>query len=158
VQERTDASVLRLPTAEELPGFLEMFRAQLGGSESAALGYLGLSWDKLSELFETVGEIRSVVEGEALAGFVWIELRNRELHVHGIVLSPSFRGHGLGSRVFRELQLEFSKAADLIELGVQEENADAIGFYRHLGFRAVDEDTAPGFLIMRMRIARNPDS
>jgi ribosomal protein S18 acetylase RimI-like enzyme len=157
VQERADASVLQTPSPEQLPTFLDMFRTQLGGSESVALGYLGLSWDKLAELFKTVGEIRSVVEGDDLAGFLWIELRERELHVHAIVLSPDFRGQGLGGRAFRELQREFGEAADLIELGVQEENESAIGFYRHLGFSTVEKDTAPGFLIMRKPIERHWD-
>lgn len=131
-----------------------MFRTQLGEAEHAALDYLGVSWEKLAKLFSTIGEVRAVCEETDVTGFIWIERRETELHVHAIVLDPEFRGRGIGRSVFRELEREFSDVADVIELGVQEENTNAIGFYCHLGFHIVERDTAPGFLIPRRPIPR----
>jgi len=152
VNEAKSSILLRLPTQDERAAFLQMFREQLGESEGSALAYVGLSWDELAGLFTSLGEIRSIVEDAGVAGFVWIELRGRELHLHAIVLSLSYRGRGVGRRVFRELKREFGGLADVIELGVQEENKSAIDFYRHLGFHDVESETAPGFLIMRAPI------
>lgn len=145
---------LRIATQEEKQKFLNMFRKQLGKSERSALDYLGLSWDKLAELFVTIGEVRAVCENGEVTGFVWIELRETEVHVHAIVLDPQFRGRGIGRCVFQELEQEFSEAASVIELGVQEENASAIGFYHKVGFRPAEKDTATGFLILQKPIPR----
>ena len=142
-------ATLRIPREGEIESFLSMFREQLGESEDAALAHLGISWDDLAGLFATVGEIRTIEDNGASAGFVWIELRERELHIHAIVLRPDARGRGIGRLTFAALRREFQTRADVIELGVQEDNAHALAFYRRLGFRSVDRDTAPGYVILR---------
>jgi ribosomal protein S18 acetylase RimI-like enzyme len=123
----------RTPTTDEMAKFLDMFRGQLGDSELAALSHLGISWDTLAQMFTSVGEVRCVLSDDVVAGFAWIEFREPELHVHGIVLSDEFRGRGIGRAVFHKLQDEFRAQAEVIELGVQKGNKRAIGFYEHLG-------------------------
>jgi len=148
---KPNSILLRTPTATEVPTFLEAFRTQLGDSQEEALAHLGLTWDELAALFTSVGELRAIDADGEVAGFVWIELRDRELHIHAVILHPVFRGRGIGREVFSELQREYSDTINTIELGVQESNQRAIGFYEHIGFSSMERATAPGFRIMTKR-------
>jgi ribosomal protein S18 acetylase RimI-like enzyme len=73
-------------------------------------------------------------------------------HLH-IDLQERARGSGLG-RVLIERLLSELRGREVVgvHLGVDAENANAIGFYQHLGFREVDRE--PGGLLMGMRLDR----
>jgi len=133
-------------------GLLRDDEGHLGTEEDSGLRFLGLSLEQFAGLFRTVGEVRAVVSDGSVAGFLWLELRERELHIHGIILLPDFRGRGLGGQAIASAQREFAGRIDVIELGVQLANTSAIGFYEHLGFVRHDTKTAPGFQIMRLPI------
>ena len=48
-----------------------------------------------------VAELRQVDDDGSVAGYVWIEVRERTLHVHALLLEEEFRGRGLGGRTPR---------------------------------------------------------
>lgn len=67
-------------------------------------------------------------------------------HLH-IDLMPRTRGLGLGRTLIERLLSELrERGVAGVHLGVDVANANAIGFYRHLGFEPVVEE--PGVLIM----------
>ena len=71
-------------------------------------------------------------------------------HLH-IDLQERARGRGLG-RLIVERLLEELRGREVagVHLGVDGANANAIGFYDHLGFRVVDQE--PGGLLMGQRL------
>lgn len=71
-------------------------------------------------------------------------------HLH-IDLLEHARGLGLGRRLIDHL-LDDLRARDVpgVHLGVDEANANGIGFYEHLGFREVARE--PGGILMGMRL------
>lgn len=140
----------RAPTAEERDELLQMILDQLGGQSESTLAFLGLPRERLAQVYRTTGEVRVVQDDGADVGYVWIEERDRTLHVHAIILRPSARGRGIGTRVLQALRAEFSSRVDEFELGVQDANTAAIRFYERAGFRRVSTETAPGFSIMRL--------
>lgn len=73
-------------------------------------------------------------------------------HLH-IDLQERARGSGLGRTLIERLLAELrGREVAGVHLGVDAENANAIGFYEHLGFREVDQE--PGGLIMGLRLDR----
>ena len=134
--------------------FFAMMLTQMGCEADGALGYLGLTREKFETLYRTVGEVRAVDDDGMHVGYVWIELRDDRLHIHGIILFPKKRGQGSGTRLIQALCREFEGRASAVELGVQVSNPAAIRFYERLGFEDVTEKTAPGFRILQ----RSPHS
>jgi ribosomal protein S18 acetylase RimI-like enzyme len=143
----------RVPSSEERATFLEWMREHMEGTVQAVMRFLDLTWQGFAELFGTVGEVRAICCEATVAGFLWIERRDRELHVHGIILRPEFRGRGLGRSIFERLEEEFKGRVDVLELGVRVSNEGAIRFYERIGFeldRTIDEI---GFLVYRKPLA-----
>ena len=57
-------------------------------------------------------------------------------------MRPAFRGHGIGERLMRHLaQVAVERGCGRFEWSVLDWNAPAIGFYRRLGARGMDEWT-----------------
>jgi ribosomal protein S18 acetylase RimI-like enzyme len=71
-------------------------------------------------------------------------------HLH-IDLQQRARGTGLGRALVEQLleDLRGRRVAG-VQLGVDKDNSNAIGFYRHLGFREVA--TEPGGILMGLRL------
>jgi ribosomal protein S18 acetylase RimI-like enzyme len=67
--------------------------------------------------------------------------KSRPVHAHtgvlGVALLPEFRGRGLGERLMRQT-LDAARTFGLhrVELTVREDNTNAIGLYRKIGFEA----------------------
>jgi ribosomal protein S18 acetylase RimI-like enzyme len=73
-------------------------------------------------------------------------------HLH-IDLQERARGTGLGRTLIERLLAELrGRGVPGAHLGVDADNANAIGFYEHLGFREVDRE--PGGLLMGLRLDR----
>ena len=73
-------------------------------------------------------------------------------HLH-IDLQERARGTGLGRTLIERLLTELrGRGVPGVHLGVAAANANAIGFYQHLGFRDVDRE--PGGLLMGLRLDR----
>ena len=131
--------------------FAELWAETMPADAERIYVELGLTAEDVARLPHEVGELREVEEDGAVAGYAWIELRERTLHVHALLLEPEYRGRGIGGRVLRELEEEFRGRADEIELGVESGNEPARRLYERAGFERVGERL--GFLILRKRIS-----
>lgn len=130
--------------------FAELWAEAMPADAEWIYAELGLTAEEVARLPHEVGELREVEEGSEVAGYVWIELRERTLHVHALLLEPQFRGHGIGGRVLAGLEDEFRGRIGEVELGVEPGNAPALRLYERAGFERVGERL--GFLIMRKRL------
>ena len=92
-------------------------------------------------------------EGEPL-GFLDIAECRPEM----LFLAPAVRGKGLGGWLLRYAMENYS----VCELTVNEQNPQAVGFYRHMGFRTyrrTDSDEAGDpYPLLYMRLENNPPS
>jgi ribosomal protein S18 acetylase RimI-like enzyme len=71
-------------------------------------------------------------------------------HLH-IDLQERARGHGLGRSLIERLLSDLRERGVVgVHLGVDDANANAIAFYRHLGFRDVGSE--PGGVLMGLRL------
>ena len=131
--------------------FAELFAEAMPPDAERLYAELGLTPEQAARLPREVGELREVEEDGAVAGYVWLELRGRTLHVHALLLEPEHRGHGLGGRVLAGLEEEFRGRADEVELGVEPGNEPALHLYERSGFERVGERL--GFLIMRKSLS-----
>jgi ribosomal protein S18 acetylase RimI-like enzyme len=131
--------------------FAELWAETMPVDAERLYAELGLTADEVARLPYEVGELREVEEDGATAGYVWLELRGRTLHVHALLLEPRFRGRGIGGRLFSELEEEFRGRIDQLELGVEPGNAPALRLYEHAGFERAGERL--GFLILRKRLS-----
>jgi ribosomal protein S18 acetylase RimI-like enzyme len=130
--------------------FAELFAEAMPAGAESVYAELGLTPERVAELPHEVGELRAIEEDRGTAGYAWLELRERTLHVHALLLEPEFRGRGIGGRVLAGLEDEFRGRIDEIELGVEPGNAPALRLYERAGFERVGERL--GFLIMRKRL------
>ena len=140
-------------TQQQRERFLDMVLSQLGSDSVSAFDHLGITEQDFVRLYDVTGHVRAVREDTTLAGFVWIEHRERTLHVHGIVLFPECRGHGIGAQVIDHLAREFADRADFIELGVQTSNSGALRSYKRRGFEPMDRQLPSGFAVLRKSIS-----
>jgi len=137
------------PTSDQRSEFFQMILEQLGAQTDSALESLGLSMKDFAQLYDATGEVRTISAQDAPAGYLWIELREGIVHIHGFILYDGMRGRGIGGQAVRALASEFENRADFIELGVQDSNRRAIRFYERLAFRESAEAAAPGFKVLR---------
>jgi ribosomal protein S18 acetylase RimI-like enzyme len=137
--------------------FLQLMREHAAPYLEGAMRMLGMDWDQFSELFRSLGEVRAIVQDGTQVGFCWIERRDRTLHIHGLVLGPSFRGQGIGTQVLTDLEREHSGGVDALELGVHASNEGARALYERLGYRTIRTLNGVGFLIMQKDLAPPDD-
>jgi ribosomal protein S18 acetylase RimI-like enzyme len=145
------SSPMELRALEEprFPRFSELFAEFMPPDADSVYAELGLTPAEAARLPREVGELRQVEVDGLVVGYAWIELRERMLHVHALLLEPEYRGVGLGARVLAELEREFDDRADDVELGALPDNEQALALYEKAGFEQVGERL--GFLIMRKR-------
>jgi ribosomal protein S18 acetylase RimI-like enzyme len=146
---RPNMLAYRKATGQQLDSLLRLLRDEAGGYLEPTLRAMGATWDEFAEKMRTVRQVRAVVRGRTTVGFVWIEKRDRTLHVHGIALEPPFREKGIGTVVFHDLEKEFRNSADALELGVHESNPRARGLHERLGFRVEKDLPEIGFAVLR---------
>jgi ribosomal protein S18 acetylase RimI-like enzyme len=85
------------------------------------------------------------VDGEP-AGRLYVHRGPREIRIVEISLTPPFRGHGLGTRLLRELIAEAHDGGRMLSIHVEMHNP-ARRLYERLGFRPVG-DTDGVYLLM----------
>ena len=142
-----------LPIREdEYDGLLELMRAEIPAYLDTSLRILGLTWEQFGRLFRTRGRVERIECEGREAGFYWIELRDRVLHIHALILHPEFRGRGIATRLLRRFDHDYAARADAFELGVHESNARARKLYERAGFRAFAERRDLGFAVLRRAI------
>jgi len=133
--------------------FLRRFEGGFVGGMGPVLEGMGMTRAELEAAMRTTGEIRAVVVDGEDAGSIWLELRDRTLHLHALLLEPAFRGRGVGGRVLAMVEEEFRGRADELELGVEHGNAAAEHLYESTGFTEVASPHSElGFRVLRRRL------
>lgn len=88
-------------------------------------------------------------EGNKIAGFIGVDGAMIEM----LFVDPALRGHGLGTLLLDHATSTFG--ATLVD--VNEQNEQAVGFYRHYGFEVFDRSATDGmgdpFPILHMRLS-----
>ena len=138
-------------------GFLDLMRSEVGEYLGASARILGIPWGEFARLFRERGEVRCIEFDGVNAGFCWIELRERTLHIHALILRPEARGRGLAGRLLRDLAAAYQGEADEFELGVHESNRRARLLYEKAGFREVRRMPGIGFLILQRPLERQKE-
>ena len=128
---------------------MQLQEEQAGHYLNQTLALMGTTWQEYAELFRTVGQVYGIYQDGRLAGFYWIEERDRILHLHGLILTTEFQGQGIGSHVLQMLETEYRGRVEAIELGVHESNARAIALYQRFGYRTVKTLADLGFFVMQ---------
>jgi ribosomal protein S18 acetylase RimI-like enzyme len=147
--EDAPALEYRSLTTEEQDEFLSLLREHMSSYVERTMELMQMTWPEFEGLVRRVGQLLAVCWAAQTAGYVWIEQRDRTLHVHGILLKPPFRSRGLGTRVFRDLATTYAGPVDVMELGVQYDNVRARALYERLGFRVVKDLVDLGFYVMQ---------
>jgi ribosomal protein S18 acetylase RimI-like enzyme len=71
------------------------------------------------------------------AGTLVVERRPAEIYLGLIELAPGYQGHGIGSRLIRDLLAEAAGLGQPVVLEVLAVNERAFDLYRRLGFREI---------------------
>ena len=139
----------RAATVAERANLLALMHAELAERLGRTLALLEMTWPQFEALVAARGEVRAIEVGGAVAGYVWIEQRGRDLHLHAIIVLAPRRGRGVGSAALRALEAEFVGHVDAVELGVEEGNARARAWYLRQGYRVSRLLPELGFGVMR---------
>lgn len=134
---------------EQYDAFLEVMRTQAAGYLETTLALMEMTWEKFREHFLSVGEVLGIYAGEQLAGFYWIELRERVLHIHALMVLPSHQGRGIGTEILRRLEVQHRGQATHVEMGVHDSNPRAKVLYERLGYRTFKVLKDLGFEVLR---------
>jgi ribosomal protein S18 acetylase RimI-like enzyme len=134
---------------EQYESFLDLMRQEAASYLESTMQLMGMPWEEFERLFRTVGSVWGVYQDGTLAGFYWIEERQRVLHLHALVLKVDFQGKGIGSEVLETLARQYSGKMEAIELGVHRSNPRAIALYERAGFQTVKVLEELGFYIMQ---------
>jgi ribosomal protein S18 acetylase RimI-like enzyme len=113
-------------------------------------------WDDISNADATTFALESADHG--LVGIGQIRHRERTYgHLARIIISPHHRGSGFGRALCRALMQEAPRlhAITGYSLYVYEDNANAIGLYRSLGY--VVKETHPEYPTMLLMLAPLPE-
>lgn len=137
---------------EQYDEFLQLVRDEAGSYLERTLALMQMNWEDFTRLFRTVGHVYGIYSRGRLAGFCWVEQRDRVLHIHGLVLKSEFQGQGIGSAVLQTLESEYKGRVDTVELGVHRSNRRAKALYERLGYQSVRTLDDLGFEIMQKRL------
>jgi GNAT superfamily N-acetyltransferase len=85
-------------------------------------------------------------EGEAIVGAVRICFENGERVLRGMHIQPAYQGNGLGKAMLEYVALHVGLHGCYCL-----PHAHLRLFYGHVGFREIEEDGAPEFLVRRLR-------
>lgn len=142
----------RPATAEQYQDFLLMMRDEMSAYVDRTMEMMHMSWEEFAALFQSQGQVMCICEDEKPAGFYWIEVRERTLHLHALILLPGYRNRGIGSWVLKDLENQYRAQVEEIELGVHESNSRATSLYERCGFDTIRTLPELGFFIMRKRL------
>jgi ribosomal protein S18 acetylase RimI-like enzyme len=79
-----------------------------------------------------------VLRGDAMIGRLYVDRGPTEIRIIDIALLPEYRGHGVGTRLVRDLLGEASRDGKVVTIHVERFNP-ALGWYKRLGFRQIDD-------------------
>ena len=141
---------------EQYDEFLQLMRNHTANYLERTMELMQMTWQQFVHLFRTVGQVYGIYEDDQLAGFYWIEEREKVLHLHGLVLTGQFQGEGIGTQVLKMLESMYRGSMDAIELGVHKCNEKARVLYERLGYETVKRLDDLGFYIMQKRLSPGP--
>jgi ribosomal protein S18 acetylase RimI-like enzyme len=148
--------MLTYPTAggEQVVKFLALLREDAREYLDQTLALMGETWEHFVQIAQQVGQVYGVYRDGQLAGYYWIEEREKALHLHGILVKAEFRGQGIGTAILEKLQEEYAGRMELIELGVHDSNGRAKALYERMGFVTVRRVEELGFSVMQVTIPK----
>ncbi|MEW6402388.1 MAG: GNAT family N-acetyltransferase [Chloroflexota bacterium] len=95
--------VYRLADADQYDELLRLMAEDAADYLNQSLELMKMTWAGFAELFKTRGHAYCIYQGNTLAGFYWIEEREKTLHLHALILKREFQGQGIGTRVLQML-------------------------------------------------------
>ena len=108
------------------------------GIQTAAVGFMGVTVNMLQPFYGTLGSLWRM----ALLVFLNHSPMADEAYIDGVVVSPSYRGRGVGSRLIAALEAwATGQGLSIVCLEVVDTNPRAENLYRRIGFEAVREQT-----------------
>lgn len=137
----------------EYPTFMSFMFEHARDYLEPSLLLMGIDQAEFELLFRTRGEVRAIEAAGEVAGFYWIEVRDRTLHLHAVIVKPDFQKRGIARAVFEGLEAEFTGKVDAMELGVHRSNSRAKAVYEQAGFRTTRELEEMDFYIMRKALS-----
>jgi ribosomal protein S18 acetylase RimI-like enzyme len=140
--------------SEQYDEFFQLMQNEAADYLLHAMELMRMTPEQAKRLFKTVGKVYGIYHEERLAGFYWIEERERILHLHGLVLRKDFQGKGIGTQVLNLLETEYMSRMEAIELGVHQSNERAKLLYERLGYRKVNYLPELGFYILQKPLLR----
>jgi ribosomal protein S18 acetylase RimI-like enzyme len=135
--------------ATDKAALLNWMQTELADQFNRINQVMGISQEQFVQIYRTTGEVRVIRKDHETAGFAWIEKRENALHIHALFILPAFRRRGIGSAFFQELESEFSRKVEFLELGVEEINHNAIALYQKQGFDTFRKIPELGYWVMR---------
>ena len=143
-------------TGDQYDALFQLMRSDAADYLQQTLELMKMTWEQFAELFRSVGKVTGIYQDGCLAGFYWIEEREKILHLHGLILDSRFQGKGIGTQVLKMLITRCQDQMDAIELGVHQSNEGAIRLYRRLGFEVVIVRDDLGYYIMQKALTIHP--
>jgi ribosomal protein S18 acetylase RimI-like enzyme len=127
----------RVADAQQRDRLWDLMQQEAGDYLTRTLELMGMAPEAFRRLFETVGEVIGIFNGDELAGFYWIEERGAVVHLHALILKDDCRGRGVGTEVLQDLVARYRDTHEAIELGVHASNTRARALYERLGYETV---------------------
>jgi GNAT superfamily N-acetyltransferase len=137
---------------EHINELLEIIYHQEAQFLKPILDLIQLTSDQFGRLFRSTGVVYQIKVDGRLVGLCWVEVCDRVLQVHSLVLRPSYRGRGIGTRTLAWLEENFSGAVGEIELRVHSSNPRARALYERCGYRTSPAPGQSGFYTMRKKL------
>lgn len=148
--------VYREANTDQYDELLQLVAVDSADYLQQSLELMKITWDEFGQFFRTVGQRYTIYQDNCLAGFYWIEEREKTLHLHALILKREFQGQGIGTQVLQMLAEQFRVKLDAIELGVHQSNAGAKRLYERLGFEGIKFREDLGYYIMQKSLTREP--
>jgi ribosomal protein S18 acetylase RimI-like enzyme len=139
-------------TPKQVNEFLSLLRSDTGYITNT-LNLMQMTWEQFAQMVRTTGHIFAICQDEQVAGYYWIEERERILHLHGIVVKGSYQSQGIGTAVLTMLRDQYRDSLDAIELGVHESNSRARKLYERLGFRLLMYLKDLGYYVLQLPLS-----
>jgi ribosomal protein S18 acetylase RimI-like enzyme len=133
--------------------FMRLMHDEAAGYLRGAMELMHITQEEFDLIFRTLGQVYAIYEDEQLAGFYWIEERERVLHLHALILKSQFQGRGIGTQTLSTLASGYKETMNCIELGVHESNERAIRMYERQGFKTVKQLDDVKFRIMQKQLS-----
>jgi len=153
-KETSIALDFQAPDEGQYGEFLQMMQTEAADYLEKTLEMMRMTWEAFSSLVRTVGQVYVICQEQAPVGYMWIEQREKTLHLHGLFIKSECQGKGYGKAVLQTLVEAYRGQVEAIELGVHQRNQKARRLYEKVGFVTVKQMPELGFEIMQLPIGK----